>query len=112
MYHNMKDTPWSNHSQEEWQLGNANLASQTGHVYLPAQREPSQLDNPAAVRGLSPELKALQKNPNKLHFLSKQLPNISCSLAAGALKALGTMCELAVTQLLSLECVFLLVSLS
>lgn len=94
------------------QLGNSSLASQTGHVYLPAQREPSQLGNPAAVRGLSPELKALQQNPNKLLFLSKQFPNISCSLAAGALKALGTTCELTVAQLLPLERVFLLVSLS
>lgn len=51
------------------QLRNSGLASQTGNVYLPAQREPPQLDNAAPVRGLSPELKALQQNPNKLHTL-------------------------------------------
>lgn len=94
------------------QLRNSGLASQTGHVYLPAQREPSRLDNSAAVRGLSPELKAFQQNPNKLHFVSKEFPSINCSLAAGALKALGSTCELAVSQLLPLERVFLLVAVS
>lgn len=89
MCHNVKATTQSKLSREEMaQLRNSGVASQAGHVQLPAQTGPARLENSAAARGL----KALQQDPPKLHFVPKEFADIHCSLAAGALQALGALC--------------------